>query len=204
MMKLVRMMVCLAASCLVSDAAPLIFAGSLNGPNEDPPVPSMGVGSAMVTYDPMAHTLAVDVNWSGLTEGTTVAHIHCCVSPSATPSTVGVATYPGTFPMSPEFPLGFPVGVTFGEYRGSWSLTETSSYTMGFLNNFGGGTAAGAEAALISGLLAGEAYLNIHTTFSPGGEIRDFLTLIPEPGTYALFGSALAALAIVRLRKKSA
>jgi hypothetical protein len=38
-----------------------------------------------------------------------------------------------------------------------------------------GGTTAGAEAALLAGLEAGQAYLNIHTTMFPGGEIRGFL-----------------------------
>jgi len=35
-----------------------------------------------------------------------------------------------------------------------------------------GGTAAGAEAALVGGLAAGQAYFNIHTSPFPGGEIR--------------------------------
>ena len=39
---------------------------------------------------------------------------------------------------------------------------------------------AGAEAALLTGLAAGEAYLNIHTNVFPGGEIRGFLQ-VPGP-----------------------
>ena len=176
----------------ISPAAVLQFTGDLA-----PEIAgSSGFGSALVVYDSVAHTLVVNFDWNNLTGTTTVAHIHCCVDP---PGTIGVATYPMTFP-------GFPTGTTSGTYSSPTpiDLTLTSSYTGGFLTNFGGGTAAGAEAALISGLLAGQAYLNVHSTFSPGGEIRDFLTVVPEPGTYALFASALAALAVVRLRRKSA
>jgi hypothetical protein len=53
-------------------------------------------------------------------------------------------------------------------------------------------------------LLAGLWYINIHSEFRPGGEIRGQVNVVPEPGTYALFGGAIAALAIFRLRKKSA
>ena len=47
----------------------------------------------------------------------------------------------------------------------------------------GGGWVAGAEAALAAALMDGKAYLNIHTAFAPGGEIRGFLVpSVPEPG----------------------
>ncbi|MBI1899054.1 MAG: CHRD domain-containing protein [Acidobacteria bacterium] len=150
----------------------------------------------MVIYDSTAHTLEVNVVWSDLVGTTTVAHIHCCVDPLGT---VGVATFPGTFP-------GFPVGVTSGSYSSPSpiDLTNPASYTATFFTDFGGGTAAGAESALAAGLLAGLAYLNIHTSVAPGGEIRDFLQLVPEPGTSALFAGAFATLAAYRLRRRSA
>jgi hypothetical protein len=37
-------------------------------------------------------------------------------------------------------------------------------------------------------MAADEAYLNIHTTSVPGGEIRGFLVLVPEPSTAAILG----------------
>ena len=49
-----------------------------------------------------------------------------------------------------------------------------------------GGTAASAEAALFAGLNSGQAYLNLHTTAFPGGEIRGQFAAVPEPGTWAL------------------
>jgi hypothetical protein len=56
----------------------------------------------------------------------------------------------------------------------------------------------GARAALLAGLGAGEAYLNIHTQTFPGGEIRGNFALVPEPATWAMmivgFGAAGAML----------
>jgi hypothetical protein len=100
------------------------------------------------------------------------------------------------------------MGTTSGTYTSPTpiDLTLASSYTggaMGFLTR-SGGTPELAEQALVEGLLSGRAYLNVHSTFAPGGEIRDFLAPVPEPGTFALLGSALAIVAISRLRKRSA
>jgi hypothetical protein len=172
-----------------ADATVITFKAFLDGPSENPPVASPGTGEATVIYDDVAHTLQVDLEWEGLVGTTTVAHIHCCVDP---PGTVGVATFPGTFP-------GFPVGVMAGTYTGSWSLTDTASYTATFLTDFGGGTAAGAEAALVAGMLDGRAYVNIHSSFAGGGEIRGFLREVPEPGTLVLL--ALGMMGVVARRR---
>jgi hypothetical protein len=144
-----------------AQATVIYFSANLDGPSENPPNASPGTGFALVTYDDTAHTLFVQATFSGLIGPTTVAHIHCCVDP---PGNVGVATFPGTFP-------GFPAGVMSGSYTSPSpiDLTLTTSYTASFLTTFGGGTAAGAEAALVAGMLGGDSYFNIHTGFSPGG-----------------------------------
>lgn len=126
-----------------------------------PEVPgATGTGFVQVAIDTTAHSLSLNTTWSGLSAGTTVAHIHCCVAP---PGTVGVAVTPNTLP-------GFPTGLTSGQYSTipPINLTLASSYTggaTGFLTIFGGGTVAGAEAALLAGLDGGTAYFNIHSTF---------------------------------------
>jgi len=189
MRRLLTIALFMAGFAASGQAAILLFVGNLA-----PEVAgSSGSGSALVTYDSSAHTLEVSFTFNNLTGTTTVAHIHCCVDP---PGTVAVATYPGTFP-------GFPAGVTSGSYTSPSpiDLTLDASYTAGFRTNFGGGTAAGSEAALIAGLQAGRAYLNVHTNFAAGGEIRDFLTQVPEPSSAALFAGAIAAFAVLRFRK---
>jgi hypothetical protein len=171
----------------------IVYTTSLSGPNENPPIASPGVGVGTVTVDTTAHTLRVQEKFSGLTTGTTASHIHCCV---ATPTgTAGVAT------MTPTF-SGLPLGVTLGSMDQTFDTLATSTYNAPFVTA-NGGTAAGAEAALFTGLAAGTAYLNIHTTQNLGGEIRGFLTVaapVPEPETYALFLAGLASLGVAARR----
>jgi hypothetical protein len=154
--------------------------------------PSPGTGSAVVEYDSVSHMLKVDLSFTDLIGTTTVAHIH---APTAVPyeGTAGIATYPGTFP-------GFPTGVTSGTYSGMWDLTLTTSYTASFLTA-SGGTAAGAEAALLAAMDTGRAYVNVHTTFLPAGEIRGFLNPVPDSAaTASLLGISLLAGWILRRR----
>jgi CHRD domain len=141
-----------------------IFTAALNGSNQSPPVASPGTGTATVTWNTITNEMTVNVTFSGLTTPTIAAHIHCCVTP---PGNAGVATTVPTFP-------GFPLGVTAGTYSRTFDMTDPASYNPAFVTA-NGGTATSAEAALLAGLQAGQAYLNIHTTNFPGGEIRGFL-----------------------------
>lgn len=181
------------AMTLTANAAIVTYQTSLSGPNENPPVDSDGVGTVVVEYDSLAHTLRIQAEWTGLTGTTTVAHIHCCVDP---PGNAGVAVGPGTLP-------GFPVGVASGLYDVTMDLTDVASFTQSFVNNFGGGTVEGGEAALIAGLDAGQAYFNIHTSDHPAGEIRGFLAPvgIPEPATLALAAIGVAGIGWLRRRR---
>ena len=140
------------------------FTAGLNGTSQNPPVASGGTGTVTVTWNTLTNEMTVDASFSGLTTGTIASHIHCCVAP---PGNAGVATTVPTFP-------GFPLGVTAGTYSHTFDMTNPASYNPAFVTAHGG-TAAGAEAALLAGLLGGQAYLNIHTTMFPGGEIRGFL-----------------------------
>lgn len=151
-----------------------------------------GSGFVSATYDALAHTLAIETTWEGLSGTTTVAHIHCCTDvPFA--GTKGVAVTPGTLPE-------FPSGLNAGSYSVTLDLTQTATYTGGFLSG-SGGTVAGAEARLIQGFYDGVAYFNVHSSAFGAGEIRGFLQPVPEPGTYALMALGLAAVAGAARRK---
>ena len=88
-------------------ATPIVLTATLNGANESPANGSLGTGFAKVVYDGTAHTLGLDVSFSGLLGPDTAAHIHCCTVAPFT-GTAGVATT--TLPL-PTF-VGFPLGVT--------------------------------------------------------------------------------------------
>lgn len=170
----------LAAAC---SADTFTFQASLTGAQENPANGSPGTGFATVRFDSGADLLSVAVTFSGLEGTTTASHIHCCVPPGGNAM---VATTVPTF-------TGFPLGVTSGSYFRIFDLTQASSFNPAFISAHGG-TVAGAEATLVAGLEAGDAYLNIHTTLFPGGEIRGFLEPVPEPATISLLAGGIIGL----------
>jgi len=165
-----------------------IYWVSLSGPAEVPPNNSAGIGKALVTIDAVANTMRVQATFSGLSAGVTACHIHSATAIAGT-GTAGVATTVPTF-------TGFPSGVTFGTYDQTFNMLLSSSYNPSYVTN-NGGTPASAWTALRAGISAGKAYLNIHSTLFPSGEIRGFLNLCPTinvsiPDAFALPGGVLA------------
>ena len=159
-----------------------IYWVSLSGPAEVPPNNSPGTGTALITIDAVANTMRVQTTFSGLLAGVTASHIHAATAVAGA-GTAGVATTLPTFP-------GFPSGVTAGTYDQTFNMLLASSYNPSYVTN-NGGTPAAAFAALTAAISAGKAYLNIHSTMFPGGEIRGFLNLCPTinasiPNAFAL------------------
>jgi hypothetical protein len=166
----------------------------MDGPSESPANASPGTGYGTALYDDVAHTLALDATFSGLVGTTSASHIHT-PTPNPFRQTAGVAT------TTPSF-VGFPLGVTSGAYSSVLDLTLASSWNPSYVSA-NGGTTAGAEAAFSAAMFANKAYWNIHSSAFPGGEIRGFFVLVPEPATVALF--ALGLLSITGIfRRRSA
>jgi hypothetical protein len=159
---------------------------TLSGPNEAPPNASTGTGTATLLINDNFNEMRLHVEFSGLLYPTTVAHIHCC---GPAPETAIVATQVPTF-------IGFPAGVTSGTYDVTLNLLDPATYNPAFITD-AGGTVELARADFVDGIRTSEAYLNIHSTVFPAGEIRGFFVAapIPEPGSIAMWGVGLMALA---------
>ncbi|MGE3820564.1 MAG: CHRD domain-containing protein [Isosphaeraceae bacterium] len=163
--------------CVTPAARADMYLTTLTGAAEAPPNASPGLGVAIVTFDPVAHILRIQTTFGGLLGTVTAAHIHAA---TATPGagTAGVAT------QLPSL-TGFPTGVTLGAYDHTFDSSLAATWNPAYIAA-NGGTTAGAEAALLAALNGGKAYLNIHTSSFPGGEIRGFLSPVPEPSQYVL------------------
>jgi hypothetical protein len=132
----------------------------------------------------------IHATFQGLVGTTTASHIHAATTLPGQ-GTAGVAT------TTPSF-VGFPLGVTSGLFDNTLDLTQAGSWNSAYISA-NGGSPASAEVALASAIASGEAYLNIHTTNVPGGEIRGFLQPVPAPGATALLG--VGALLFARRRR---
>lgn len=192
---LAALLLSLAASP-VSLAAPIaVYEAYLDGPSEAPPNASPGSGTGRVTIDLGASTMRVEASFTGLIGTVTAAHIH---GPTATAGT-GTA---GVMTQTPTFG-GFPAGVTSGSYDHTFDMTLASSFNASFVT--AQGSPANAFATLVAALDAGTAYLNIHSTTWPGGEIRGFFSRVPDDTNVALcLAPALLALAGLRWRASRA
>jgi hypothetical protein len=179
-----------AAACGPAAATTYVFETTLSGLNEVPANASPGTGFATLIWDTDAHTAQLDFTYSGLLGTALDAHIH---APTAAPNAgnIGIAT-------PPQFGGLFTTGLTAGAFSHLFATNAASFYQPSFVTNFGGGTVTGAEAALLNALQTERAYLNIHTTAFPPGEIRGFFAAVPEPQAWALMllGFGLAGTAV--------
>ena len=181
----------IAAPAMAHD---VVYFASLNGANESPVNASPGIGFATITVNDDNFTVRVQATFSGLSGTTSAAHIHCCTTVAGA-GTAGVAT------TTPSF-VGFPLGVTAGALDMTYNMALASSWNPAYITA-NGGTTSTAFAAYITGIAAGKAYLNIHSTAFGGGEIRGFITAVPEPGSWALMLGGLAAVGAQVRRRTS-
>jgi hypothetical protein len=156
-----------------------VASGALESP------PNASPGNSLVTIDLGGKQMMVDLPFRDLDGTTTEAHVHCCTS----------AAFTGTAPVAIPF-TDFPTGVHAGSYSKSFALGDEMSYDPAFLSAHGG-TAQGAASALVDGINANEAYVNLHTSAYPDGEIRGWLVAappVPETAEWSMLAVGLAGL----------
>jgi hypothetical protein len=191
MKKVLSALALAAASAALAPAAQGadIYRATSSGPAESPPNGSPG--SSVATFEIDGNIMRAEVPFQDLLAGTTTAHIHCCTTEAFT----GVA--PVAIPLA-----DFPLMVTAGEYSHSFDLGDAAVYDPAFLASFGG-TPAAARTALLDAIGANEAYVNIHTSQYPNGEIRGFLVAaaLPEPAPGGRLGAGLTGLALMSRRR---
>lgn len=145
---------------IAANAATISFSSILSGSQEVPPVATPATGSATATLSGAPGSWVFDyvVNYSGL-QGVVAApfaHIH-----NAPLGVNGAIVHDLDNANLPPI-----AGSTAGIITGNWRFDDATSPLTD---------------VLAQALLNGNAYFNIHTTFSRSGEIRGQIIPVPEP-----------------------
>jgi hypothetical protein len=169
-----------------SQASILTFVANLTGGQEFPAVTTTGLGNGFLQIDTVTLNYSGYVRWKDLIGTPTDSHIH-----------VGIGGFAGGviygYGVAGTVPDGLYTKKTF-----SGTLVNKNPSNVGGAGTVGTQTPAD---QIANWFLPGKTYMNVHTTFKTGGEIRGVLTPVPEPGTYAVLGLGVAAL--LRRRRRS-
>ena len=136
-------------------ATALHFEASLSGAQETPPNAATGGGTAVVALNTQRNQINYWITYRGLSDSATGGHFH--TGPVGIGGSVVKSIITGKAPKS-------------NTLNGTWTTTDgTQPLTP----------------ALVDSLIAGDVYVNFHTSSKPGGEIRGQLVLKGGTGFYA-------------------
>ena len=138
-----------------SAIAQTTYTATLSGGQEVPPVVTAATGTATVVLNAAQTEISITCSFQNLTQPYTLSHIHGPAAP------------------------GVNAGVRFG-FVGPPSGTAPWVFSNGNLDgtitNF---VVTGVNATDVANLNNGLMYVNIHSTFRPGGELRGQLGIVP-------------------------
>ena len=203
---------CAIAFTLIATAAAhasiMLTANLTNGGETPPTVPTTSTGAprpasfgtamflindAMTSMTFTATIFNIDVNGmqtpNEANDNLVAAHIHAQSTPIIATAPVVWGFFgnpfndnnPNDMSMTP-----FATGVG-GTFSGKWDAPEGNSTTL---------------AAQLPNILAGNSYINFHTTQFGSGEIRGTLQVVPEPGTvWLILAAGVGVLGARKLRR---
>src|SRR4029453_4868923 len=143
----------------------------LTGYEESPSVSTTGSGAFTATIAPDGDVIRYPEKYSGLQGIVTQSHIHVGqlgVNGSVVIFLCQTATNPDPTGLAPECPQEGTVSGTITAANVIAGATASQQLVVGDL------------AAVIAAIRAGAAYANVHTTPSPGGEIRGQIRTIAK------------------------
>lgn len=129
---------------------------SLSGANETPGVLTGAYGTAEVTVNMAARTVAYTVHVFNMPSGTTAGHFHVGGPGLAGPVVVDIAPTPN---LSNDFVVSGTATSADLRARGDQGIRSWEDF--------------------LQALVGGQTYLNVHSAVNPGGEIRGQVVLLP-------------------------
>lgn len=181
---------------LASFLAPTAFAGEVvpverfdfaidagqirNGPEPDGTTDSPATGFGHFVFDPLAERLDFAISWSGLDGDLTKLHVHGAAEPEESDP-----NHLFEILNSVQDVIDAEVDPRDDVFVGSIPLSEDAMPCADEA-----GTTTTAAAGTLACLREGLAYVNVHTTSFPMGEIRGQIVPLPQPARFRLATSA--------------
>ena len=176
----VLMLAALLGSLATSAVSQNVLTAKLLGRNETPSVVSTGVGQAKITISDDEHSITYTLTYSGLQGATDFVS-----NPPGTPGTVlfahihvgqrnvagGVVVFFCGGGNTPATQVKCP-GPTSGTVSGTWTAADLRSSALSQGIDPSDPNGENAFARFIHAIRTGISYANVHTSRSPGGEIR--------------------------------